>query len=53
MPEFAFQELLPVDHNDATPYRLLSPEHVSTFDAAGPRSRAIRVLAFPLRMVAP
>ena len=37
MPEFAFQELLPVDHNDATPYRLLSPEHVSTFDAAGHR----------------
>src|SRR5712671_3486126 len=37
MPEFAFQELLPVDHNDATPYRLLSAEHVSTFDAAGQR----------------
>ena len=37
MPEFAFQELLPVDHNDATPYRLLTSEHVSTFDAAGQR----------------
>ena len=37
MPEFSFQELLPLDHEDTTPYRRLSQEHVSTFDAGGHR----------------
>jgi fumarate hydratase class I len=34
MPDFQFQEILPLGH-DATPYRLLTKDHVSTFDAAG------------------
>jgi fumarate hydratase class I len=34
MTEFAFQEPLPLG-TDETPYRLLSREHVSTFEAAG------------------
>ncbi|MGE0879045.1 MAG: fumarate hydratase [Acidimicrobiia bacterium] len=34
MPEFAFTELLPIGH-DETPYRLLTTEGVSTFEAAG------------------
>jgi len=35
--EFQFQELLPVAHDSdgATPYRLLTRDHVSTFDALG------------------
>ncbi|MDP9333585.1 MAG: fumarate hydratase [Actinomycetota bacterium] len=36
MPEFAYQELLPVGADD-TPYRLLTAEHVSTFSAGGRR----------------
>ncbi|HEY2901400.1 MAG TPA: fumarate hydratase [Polyangia bacterium] len=37
MPEFQFQDLLPLDHgdDDDTPYRKLSGDHVSTFEAAG------------------
>jgi fumarate hydratase class I len=34
MTEFAFQEPLPLG-SDETPYRLLTREHVSTFEAAG------------------
>jgi fumarate hydratase class I len=33
--EFQFQELLPVADDHATPYRLLTADHVSTFEAAG------------------
>src|SRR5215831_14131862 len=36
MPEFAYQDLLPVGADD-TPYRLLTSDFVSTFDAAGRR----------------
>ncbi len=34
-PEFAFQEILPLAHHDDTPYRLVTSEGVSTFEAAG------------------
>src|SRR4051812_19151514 len=34
MSDFQFQELLPLG-KDETPYRLVTAEHVSTFDAAG------------------
>jgi fumarate hydratase, class I len=34
MTEFRFQEILPLG-KDETPYRLLTRDHVSTFDAAG------------------
>src|ERR1700753_2014347 len=34
MPEFQFQEMLPLG-KDETPYRLITKDHVSTFDAAG------------------
>ncbi len=34
MPAFEFQELLPLGH-DETPYRLVTKDHVSTFEAAG------------------
>ena len=34
MTEFAFQELLPLG-KDETPYRLVTKDHVSTFEAAG------------------
>jgi fumarate hydratase class I len=33
-PEFQFQEILPLGHDD-TPYRLITTEGVSTFEAAG------------------
>src|SRR5258705_12506679 len=33
MPEFAFQELLPIGHHDDTPYKQLTADHVSTFTA--------------------
>jgi fumarate hydratase class I len=33
--EFQFQDLLPVADDGATPYRLLTRDHVSTFDAVG------------------
>src|SRR5262245_43188791 len=35
MPEFAYQELLPIDHHDSTPYRLLSTEGISSFRGGG------------------
>ncbi len=35
MPDFTFQPMLPLGDDKTTPYRLLSKEHVSTFDAAG------------------
>jgi len=35
MPEFAFQELLPIGHHDDTPYKQLTADHVSTFTARG------------------
>src|SRR5882724_1131404 len=34
MPEFQFQEMLPLG-KDETPYRLLTRDHVSTFEAVG------------------
>ncbi len=34
MPDFAFQEILPLG-KDETPYRLLSTDHVATFEARG------------------
>ncbi|MCS6901256.1 MAG: fumarate hydratase, partial [Myxococcales bacterium] len=34
MSTFAYQELLPLGHDD-TPYRLISRDHVDTFEAAG------------------
>ncbi|MBX3191691.1 MAG: fumarate hydratase [Labilithrix sp.] len=34
MPEFQYQDLLPLGP-DTTPYRLLTKDHVSTFEAAG------------------
>jgi fumarate hydratase class I len=34
MSTFAYQDLLPLGHDD-TPYRLLSRDHVDTFEAAG------------------
>jgi fumarate hydratase, class I len=36
MPDFTFQELLPLGHDD-TPYRLITKDHVSTFEA-GPHT---------------
>src|SRR5512134_1725027 len=35
MPEFAFQELLPIGHHDDTPFKKLTSDHVSTFTARG------------------
>ncbi len=35
MPEFVHQELLPISHHDETPYRLLTTDGVSTFEAGG------------------
>ena len=35
MPTFAYEELLPLGHDDKTPYRLLTSDGVSTFEAAG------------------
>jgi fumarate hydratase class I len=35
MPSFEFQELLDVGHHADTPYRKLTADHVSTFDAHG------------------
>jgi fumarate hydratase class I len=35
MSAFTYQELLPAGHHDDTPYRLLTTDGVSTFDAAG------------------
>src|SRR5215207_1390963 len=37
MPDFAYQELLPVGHHDDTPYRLLTTDGVSTLEAGGQR----------------
>src|SRR6478672_3814921 len=37
MPEFSFQELLPIGHHDDTPYRLLTTDGISTLDVAGRR----------------
>ncbi len=34
MTDFAYQDILPLGHDD-TPYRLVTKDHVSTFDAAG------------------
>jgi fumarate hydratase class I len=35
MADFPFTELLPLGHHDHVPYRLLTKDHVSTFEAAG------------------
>jgi fumarate hydratase class I len=32
---FQYEELLPIGHDTATPYRLLTSDHVSTFEARG------------------
>src|SRR6478735_1479682 len=37
MPDFQFQPMLPLGDDKTTPYRLLSREHVSTFEAQGQR----------------
>ena len=34
MSDFQFQDMLPLAH-DETPYRCLTTDHVSTFEAAG------------------
>ena len=36
MSDFSYQDLLPLGHDD-TPYRLVTEEHVSTFEAGGER----------------
>ena len=36
MPEFSFQEILPLGH-DETPFRRLTSDHVSTFEGGGQR----------------
>jgi fumarate hydratase class I len=35
MPTFAFQDILDIDHHEDTPYKLLTTDHVSTFEARG------------------
>ncbi len=35
MNDFVYQEMLPTGHDDETPYRLVSKDHVSTFEAEG------------------
>jgi fumarate hydratase class I len=35
MPDFQFQEILPLGHHEETPYRKITGDFVSTFDAAG------------------
>jgi fumarate hydratase class I len=35
MPDFQFQEILPLGHHEETPYRKITGDLVSTFDAAG------------------
>ncbi|NVB83100.1 MAG: fumarate hydratase, partial [Kofleriaceae bacterium] len=35
MPSFAYQELLPVGHHEDTPYKQLTSDFVSTFEAGG------------------
>ncbi len=37
MPDFHYQELLPLDHHDSTPFRLVTSDHVKTFEAGGKR----------------
>ncbi|MBX3228756.1 MAG: fumarate hydratase [Labilithrix sp.] len=34
-PTFQYEELLPLGHDDKTPYRLITSDHVSTFEALG------------------
>jgi fumarate hydratase class I len=34
MADFTYQDILPIGHDD-TPYRLLTKDHVSTFEAGG------------------
>jgi len=46
MPDFQFQEMLPLGR-DETPYRLVTKDHVSTFDAVG--KRFVKVEAEGLR----
>lgn len=35
MPEFRYQDMLPLSHHEATPYRQLTTDHVSTWQAGG------------------
>ncbi len=35
MPTFAFQDILDIGHHEDTPYKLLTTDHVSTFEARG------------------
>jgi len=37
MPDFEYEELLPVGHHDDTPYRLLTTDGVTTIDVGGRR----------------
>src|SRR5438067_1062560 len=48
MPEFVYQELLPIDHHDATPYRLLTTDGVSTFTGGGHRFVQVELPALTL-----
>ena len=47
MTDFAYQEILPVGPDD-TPYRLLTKDHVSTFEARGQRFLAVEKEALTL-----
>jgi fumarate hydratase, class I len=49
MTEFSFTELLPLSHDDDTPYRLLTTEGVSTFET--PAGRFLRVEAEALTLL--
>jgi fumarate hydratase class I len=48
MPTFQYQELLPLDHHDDTPWRLLTKDHVSTFEAVGKTFLSVEPAALTL-----
>ncbi|MBA3453635.1 MAG: fumarate hydratase, partial [Deltaproteobacteria bacterium] len=48
MPTFAFQEILEAGHHHATPYKLLTTDHVSTFEARGKTFLEVRPEALTL-----
>jgi fumarate hydratase class I len=48
MPTFEYRELLPAGHHDDTPYRKLTGDHVSTFDARGKTFLAVEPEALAL-----
>ncbi len=47
-PEFQYQEILPLAHDDATPYRKLTGDFVSTVEAAGHRFLQVQPEALTL-----